>query len=43
MRFLRRRRENILKYMGIGVISEGGHDAHNLRWANEYRPLAAAE
>lgn len=35
--------EGLLKYMGIGVVSEGGQDAHDLRWADEYRPLAAAE
>ncbi len=35
--------EGLLKYMGIGVVSDGGNDAHDLRWADEYRPLAAAE
>jgi toluene monooxygenase system protein A len=35
--------EGLLKYMGIGVVSEGGRDAHDLRWADEYRPMAAAE
>jgi len=28
--------ENILRYMGAGVISEGGRDAHDLEWAKAY-------
>ncbi|WP_428678203.1 YHS domain-containing protein [Reyranella sp.] len=36
--------ENLLRYMGIGVISEGGKDAHDYRWATEQIPkLRAAE
>jgi toluene monooxygenase system protein A len=27
--------ENLLKFMGIGVFSEGGHDARNFAWARE--------
>lgn len=32
----------VLKYMGIGVISEGGRDGHDYRWADSYRPAAHA-
>jgi toluene monooxygenase system protein A len=33
--------ENILKYMGIGVISEGGHDAHHYAWASADQEIHA--
>ena len=29
--------ENVLKYMGIGVISEGGRDGHDYRWVEGFR------
>ncbi len=35
--------EGLLRYMGIGVVSKGGEDAHGMQWAHEYRQLAAAE
>jgi toluene monooxygenase system protein A len=35
--------ENLLKFMGIGVLSDGGHDARNLAWAREKEmPTAVA-
>lgn len=34
--------EGLLKYMGIGVISEGGKDATDFAWARKGRDLAAA-
>jgi toluene monooxygenase system protein A len=33
--------ENILKYMGSGVISKGGDDAHNYRWGRDSAATAA--
>jgi len=32
----------LLRYMGIGVISEGGRDAGAFSWARAYNPLAEA-
>lgn len=29
--------EGVLKYMGIGVVSDGGGDAHNYAWVEKYR------
>src|SRR4029453_4100139 len=31
--------ENILRFMGIGVLSEGGNDAHAYTWAKNGAPL----
>ena len=33
--------ENVLTYMGIGVISEGGRDGHDYRWIEGFRAQAA--
>ena len=33
--------ENILRYMGSGVVSEGGQDAHNYRWGKNSTATAA--
>lgn len=32
----------VLQYMGIGVLSGGGDDAHNYEWVNAYREAAEA-
>ena len=34
--------ENLLRYMGIGVVSPGGADAHDYAWAKEYAATAIA-
>ena len=33
--------DNVLKYMGIGVISEGGRDGHDYGWVEGFRAQAA--
>ena len=33
--------ENVLKYMGIGVVSEGGRDGYDYRWIDGFRAQAA--
>ena len=33
--------DNVLIYMGIGVVSEGGHDGHDYRWVDDFRVQAA--
>ncbi|GAA4555587.1 YHS domain-containing protein [Pseudonocardia xishanensis] len=33
--------ENILQYMGAGVISQGGRDAHDLAWVKAYDEVEA--
>ena len=32
----------MLQYMGIGVLSEGGGDAHDYEWVAAYRDSAQA-
>jgi toluene monooxygenase system protein A len=34
--------ENLLRYMGIGVVSLGGTDAHNYEWAKAFLPATMA-
>ncbi len=34
--------EGVLAYMGIGVVSPGGDDAHNYAWVDKYRTQMAA-
>ncbi|MCC3314950.1 YHS domain-containing protein [Nocardia africana] len=29
--------DGVLEYMGLGVVSEGGEDAHNYAWVDRYR------
>ena len=29
--------EGVLNYMGIGVVSQGGDDAHQYKWVEQYR------
>jgi toluene monooxygenase system protein A len=33
--------DNVLTYMGIGVVSEGGRDGHDYRWVDGFRTQAA--
>jgi hypothetical protein len=33
--------DNVLTYMGIGVVSEGGRDGHDYSWIDGYRAQAA--
>jgi toluene monooxygenase system protein A len=33
--------DNVLIYMGIGVVSEGGRDGHDYRWVDGFRAQAA--
>jgi len=33
--------DNVLTYMGIGVVSEGGRDGHDYRWIDGFRAQAA--
>ena len=33
--------DNVLTYMGIGVVSEGGHDGHDYSWVDGFRTQAA--
>jgi toluene monooxygenase system protein A len=33
--------DNVLTYMGIGVVSEGGRDGHNYSWIDGFRAQAA--
>ena len=34
--------ENVLLYMGSGVVSEGGKDAYDYAWADPYRAARSA-
>lgn len=34
--------EGALKYMGLGVLSDGGQDAHNFEWLKKYQTVAQA-
>ena len=34
--------DNILKFMGINVVSRGGRDAHDYAWAEAFRESASA-